>query len=89
MPIARLRRLLVVVAMAAGGFGFGAPSAGADCVSAEAGYRVLGGSEQYVLGPKQCVAPTPFDECVKVGPTYVGEPSIVWAEATVWLVCPV
>jgi hypothetical protein len=70
MTTRRIRRAvaasgLVLAALAV--VGPAAPAAHADCVSAEAYYYKSGSTtRRYVVGPKKCVAPTPFGELLYV-----------------------
>ncbi|MCU1461738.1 MAG: hypothetical protein JWO37_1813 [Acidimicrobiales bacterium] len=90
----RLRtvRILVIIGMALGAFAgpqlLGAP-ARADCVYAEASYELLSPTDHWVLGPKQCVAPTPWPICGGSGPTRAGLPGVALVETQVWVPCPI
>lgn len=46
------------------------------CVMVEAWYRLLGGSQKYVLGPDHCVVGMPWSGGITVRPS-AGEPSLV------------
>ena len=74
---------VALVAMAV----LGATPASADCVSAEVSYVRPGQTRQYVVGPKQCVAPTPFNEG-PIARVPAGEPSLVMFGITIWVAAP-
>ena len=57
-------KLIAAVAALAGASLFGIAPAAADCVSAEVYYRTPGSSNQYVYGPRECVAQTPFPHAI-------------------------
>ena len=87
MRVKRRMKILSVTAAAASLIGGLAP-ANAECLSAEVSYRALGGTSQYVVGPKKCVVPTawPVQDDAWVTP---GNPEILQANVHVWLPSPI
>jgi hypothetical protein len=81
----RGRRGIIMLAVVAGGL-LAPNAAGADCLSAEASYRVLGGTRQHVVGPKRCVANTPFPERAYLPLTV--EPAGTGVTVGVWVPLP-
>ena len=83
----RTARTLLVAALAGGVLS--AMPASADCVSAEVSYERPGQSRQYVVGPKKCVASTPWNESLIIGdPEPAGLPSVILVGARAWVPLP-
>ena len=87
MRRSRRSKALLIAAAAAWMVGGVAP-ASADCVYAEASYSTLGGSTQYVVGPKKCVVSTPWGYATGGG-VPAGNSAIAEAEVRLWLPSPV
>ena len=65
-----------------------ASPANAACVSAEASYKRPNQTEQYVVGPKQCVVSTPWNEWLSPFVPPTGYAPVVLVEARVWITAP-
>lgn len=65
-----------------------AAPASAECAAAEAYYDLAGHSRQYIVGPQQCVAPTPYPVQVSNDDAPVGIPGVVLVGGRAWLPLP-
>ena len=85
----RHRRRAAAAATAAFGAALllSAAPASADCVSAEVWYQYPGQTKQYVVGPKKCVAPTPFNEGPSVG-VAPDDTVVIYPGVKVWTALP-
>ena len=88
MSLSRRKRRLAAFAIAAAiGGGVAAGPAAADCLYAEASYTVQG-SKRYVVGPKRCVANTPWP-VVDYVPLEIGDDRYAAVGVKVWSPTPV
>lgn len=62
--------------------------ANAECLSAEASYSLLGGSERYLVGPKRCVVSTPYKVGFTTGKTSAGRSGVLVVSGQVWVPLP-
>lgn len=84
----RMKKALGAAVALASGAALMAFPASADCVSAEVAYQRPNQTKQYVVGPKQCLAPTPWGEFVSPFVEPAGEPSLIMVEGRVWVPLP-
>src|SRR4051794_13102746 len=80
--------LIAGATVGGGGIGHGATPAKAACVTGSVYYQLLNPTQHYVIGPNQCLVPTPWTQCTTVH-VPVGSPAFVYADATVTFTCPV